>query len=180
MFSNKGKLATGWNNDFPLQPTFILSPPTGWTKWLKNEQHVSKLNWRQFFPCYNIQLYSTSILIWQYLLFAHFSKVANNYKTGGVTYLVINVKWNLLYHAPVYIFLDSIQASHEAVQVDWRATLVHAHVATILILFRTSCRTRVPGFTGNGYKIAEAKRLWRRTCLFSWGFLTGRPVIIEN
>ena len=33
-----------------------------------NVFHVSKLNWRQFFPCHNVHVYSTSI-IWHCLIF---------------------------------------------------------------------------------------------------------------
>ena len=40
----------------------ILSPPTGCTNWPLNKFRVSKLNWRQYFPCHNIHVYSTSII----------------------------------------------------------------------------------------------------------------------
>ena len=45
------------NNIYP-----ISSLPTGWTNGPTNEFHVSKLKWRQFFPCHNIRVYSTFIL----------------------------------------------------------------------------------------------------------------------
>ena len=35
--------------------------PTGWTNWPINDVHVSNLNWRQFYPCHNIQVYFKSI-----------------------------------------------------------------------------------------------------------------------
>ena len=40
----------------PLYPT--LSLPTGWRNWPINKLHVSNLNWRKFFSCYNIHAYS--------------------------------------------------------------------------------------------------------------------------
>ena len=41
--------------------TIPIFPPNGWTTWPINEFNVSKLNWRQFFSCNNIHVYSTSI-----------------------------------------------------------------------------------------------------------------------
>ena len=45
-----------------LLPLPLPHPPTEWTNWQINEFHVSKLNWRHFFLCHYIHLYSTSII----------------------------------------------------------------------------------------------------------------------
>ena len=54
----------------PPLNTFYTNPlpPTRRTKWPINEFHVSQLNWRQFLHCYNIDVYSTSVLLPSFLL----------------------------------------------------------------------------------------------------------------
>ena len=56
----KWNLLRAKKNDFLFQPVTPY-PPTGWVYWPKNEFNISKLNWRQFFLCHNIPVYSTSI-----------------------------------------------------------------------------------------------------------------------
>ncbi len=60
-----------WNSQrakISIHPLYsILSPPTGSMTWPMNELHVSNKNWRQFFPCYNIHVYSISIILLLFL-----------------------------------------------------------------------------------------------------------------
>ena len=44
-------LVKGCSQLAKIRITFILSTPTGWTNWLINYVHISKLNWQQIFPC---------------------------------------------------------------------------------------------------------------------------------
>ena len=55
MYSSKVKLVPSKNNDPPIR-----FPPTGWTNW--------PINWRQFIPCHNIHVYSTSNILWYIFL----------------------------------------------------------------------------------------------------------------
>ena len=50
-------------------PLVYPIPPTGWMNLPINEFHVSNLNWRQFFSCHNIHVYSTSILNVLHMIF---------------------------------------------------------------------------------------------------------------
>ena len=60
IFSNKVKLAAGLDNDFS-RPTSLPYPLSSyWMNEPINEFHACFLNWRQFFPCHNIHVYSTS------------------------------------------------------------------------------------------------------------------------
>ena len=60
-FSCSLATCSGLNINSNLPPSFIPSD------WPINEFHVSKQNWRQFFTCHIIHVYSTSIILHYYV-----------------------------------------------------------------------------------------------------------------
>ena len=88
-----------------FQHLIVIYRWTGWTNWPIIDVHVGNLNWRLFFPCNNIHVYSISII-----------KSTHIFLTTGALWfsVLLNLKHIYVYIAPAYfIFLLRAYCFHK-------------------------------------------------------------------
>ena len=103
----------------PFTP--IPSPTTGWTNWPINEIHISKLNWRQFFPCHNIHLYYTFIVTYMTTSLTFSAAVCSKYTSFPRTDSLISTMVSLQYMKLSRNFVCKIRC-YKYICIEWRRT----------------------------------------------------------